>query len=320
VGEGGYQVGGFPHPWSEWNGKYRDSIRRFWAGFDQHVKDIGYRVTGSSDVFVGSGRRPHASVNFVTSHDGFTLHDLVTYEQKHNEANGEENRDGDNHNNARNFGVEGETSDPAIVTLRRKQVRNLLATMFLSQGVPMLLGGDEMGRTQRGNNNAYCQDNEISWFDWELDDERRALLDFTKRLIALRKKHPVLRRRRFFQGVHVRGSELKDLAWFRPDGVEMTGKDWESPRRAIAYLLGGDATLVLDDEGAPVVDDSLLVLINAAETKETFVLPALEWGSDWERVLDTAAAGAGRAEHSGAGARISVDALSLVVLVNRHAP
>ncbi|MGZ3452754.1 MAG: glycogen debranching protein GlgX [Polyangiales bacterium] len=317
VGEGGYQVGGFPLPWSEWNGKYRDSIRRFWAGFDTHVKEIGYRVTGSSDVFMGSGRRPYASVNFVTSHDGFTLHDLVTFERKHNEANGEENRDGDNHNNAWNFGVEGETDDKEVITLRRRQVRNLLATLFLSQGVPMLLGGDEIGRTQRGNNNAYCQDNDISWFDWRLNDERRALFEFTRTLIALRKAHPVLRRKRFFQGVHIRGSELKDLAWFRPDGEEMTGKDWESPRQAIAYLLGGDATLALDDEGQPVVDDSLLVLVNAGKEAETFVLPALEWGADWERVLDTAG-GAGRAESSHARDRVAVEALSLVVLRCRH--
>jgi glycogen operon protein len=290
VGEGGYQVGNFPVLWTEWNGRYRDSIRRFWGGMDRHVKELGFRLTGSSDLYQDDGRRPYASINFVTSHDGFTLHDLVTYEKKHNEANGENNRDGDDNNNAWNGGVEGESDDPAIVALRARQVRNVIATILLSQGVPMLVSGDELGRTQRGNNNAYCQDNALSWVDWSLDEPRKQLLAFVRAMVAFRKEHAVLRRRRFFQGVHVRGSGHKDLAWFRADGSEMTGADWDGPKRTIGFLLGGDAIPAVDDQGEPIVDDTLLVLMNGERTPTRFQLPAVEWGARWELLFDTRAA------------------------------
>ncbi len=316
VGEGGYQVGGFPIRWSEWNGKYRDVVRRFWAGYEPHVRELGFRLTGSSDLFQHNGRRPWASVNFVTAHDGFTMHDLVSYAHKHNDANGEGNRDGDSHNNAWNCGAEGETTDAEIRALRRKQVRNLLATLYLSQGVPMLLGGDELGRTQRGNNNAYCQDNELSWFDWELDDEKRELLAFVKRLGAIRREHAVLRRRRYFQGVHVRGSDFKDLAWFRPDGEEMTRKDWDAENRAIAFVASGDAILGLDPAGRPIQADSLLVVLNGEREEKLFRLPAVEWGATWEPLLDTAQeAGAVPLDPpSHARDRVRVAALSVVVM------
>jgi len=320
VGEGGYQVGGFPAGWSEWNGKYRDNIRRFWAGYEPHLRELGFRVTGSSDLYQPTGRRPYASVNFITSHDGFTIRDLVSYEKKHNEANGENNRDGDSHNNAWNCGAEGDTKDPAIRATRDKQVRNLLTTLFLSQGVPMLLGGDELGRTQRGNNNAYCQDNDISWFDWDFDDERRALVEFTRKLIRIRREHPVLRRRRFFQGVHVRGSEFKDLAWFRADGEEMSRQDWDAEGRVVAFLLGGDAIPGVDHTGRPIEGDSLLVLLNGDRTPRTFRLPAVEWGADWEPLIDSSKtqSGGDSAQPSGrpshARDEVHVEALSVVVL------
>jgi isoamylase len=313
VGEHGYRVGNFPLPFAEWNGKYRDNIRRFWAGHEPHLRELGFRVTGSSDLFQISGRRPYHSVNFVTSHDGFTLRDLVSYEEKHNEANNEGNRDGDSHNNAWNCGVEGDTKDPAIVAVRRKQVRNLLATLFLSQGTPMILAGDELGRTQRGNNNAYCQDNEISWLDWKNVDA--SLLQFVRALIDIRKQHTVLQRKRFFQGVHVRGSEFKDLAWFRPDGEEMTRADWDAMGRAVSFLLGGDAILGLDARGRPIEGDSLLVLINGERTPKTFRLPAVEWGATWEHLLDTAHDSTQAVERpSRARDEIALEALSVVVL------
>ncbi|MGH6630036.1 MAG: glycogen debranching protein GlgX, partial [Burkholderiales bacterium] len=222
VGPGGYHVGNFPVLWAEWNGIYRDTVRGFWKGDDGTVADLAWRLTGSSDLYEQGGRRPYASINFITAHDGFTLNDLVSYNEKHNEANGDENRDGHDHNLSWNCGVEGPTGDPAILALRARQQRNLLATLLLSQGVPMLQAGDEIGRTQQGNNNAYCQDNEISWLDWELDEPRRRLLDFTRYLIRLFHEHPVLRRRKFFQGRRIRGSEIRDLVWFRADGQEMT--------------------------------------------------------------------------------------------------
>jgi glycogen operon protein len=216
VGLGGYQLGAFPADFSEWNGKYRDAFRKYWKGEDNLAAEIGYRLTGSSDLFQISGRGPYASINFITAHDGFTLHDLVTYEQKHNEANLENNKDGADDNNSWNCGVEGETDDPQVNALRERLVRNFLTTLLVSNGVPMLLAGDEIGRTQRGNNNAYCQDNEISWVDWNLDERRKSLLEFTRRLIRMRHEQPVLRRRRFFRGQQIWDSELKDLAWFRP--------------------------------------------------------------------------------------------------------
>ena len=290
VGEGGYQVGNFPLLWTEWNGKYRDEVRSFWNGYDPQVKELASRLTGSSDLYQSDGRRPYASINFVTAHDGFTLHDLVTYAQKHNEANGEEGRDGADDNASNNFGVEGETDNEHVVALRERQKRNFLATLFLSQGVAMLVAGDEMGRTQRGNNNGYCQDSELSWLDWSLDDHGRgrALREFTEKLIAFRHQHPVLRRKRFFQGIHFRGSEAKDLAWFRPDGNEMDNEDWEKPTRQIAFLLGGDAIPSIGVHGERVVDDTLLVILNGERQSVRFRLPALEWAASWERAIDTA--------------------------------
>ena len=291
VGDGGYQVGGFPVRWSEWNDRFRDSIRRYWRGDDNLVAEIGYRLTGSADLFQLSGRKPSASINFITAHDGFTLRDLVSYNQKHNEANGEENRDGATDNYSWNCGVEGPTEEPALLALRAQQQRNLLATLLLSQGIPMLVAGDEMGRTQAGNNNAYCQDNELSWVDWKLDEGQRALLDFTTRLIRLRAEQPVLQRRTFFHGAHIWDSGLKDLAWFRPDGGEMTREDWQKPFvRSLGFLLGGDAIASPDEHGHRVVGDTLLVLMNAHHEPLPFTLPAVEWGADWELLVDTATA------------------------------
>jgi isoamylase len=291
VAEGGYQVGNFPVLWTEWNGRYRDTVRRFWRGDPSVAGELGFRLTGSSDLYEGGGRRPQASVNFVTAHDGFTLQDLVSYERKHNDANGEGGRDGTDANDADNHGVEGETSDPAVKAIRERQVRNLLTTLLISQGVPMLLGGDEIGRTQRGNNNAYCQDNEVAWFDWDLDDRRRALYDFTRRLVALRRAEPVLRRRRFFSGGQVRGSELRDIVWWSPEGAEMSGEDWTAPdARALGMLLGGDAIASVDRGGHPVTGSTLLILMNAGAAPIEFVLPAVEGGEGWDVLVDTRSA------------------------------
>jgi isoamylase len=315
VGDFGYQVGNFPVLWSEWNGKYRDTIRRYWKGDDRQAAEIGYRLTGSSDLYTLSGRRPTASVNFITAHDGFTLHDLVTYNEKHNEANQENNRDGANDNHSWNCGVEGETADAAVNTLREQQKRNFLATLFVSQGVPMLVAGDEMGRTQKGNNNAYCQDNPLSWVNWELSPSQRSLLEFTARMSKLRREQPVLSKRRFFRGGHIWDSELKDLAWFRPDGKEMRKEDWEKPYvRSLGFLLGGDAISSPDDEGQRIVGDTVLVLMNAHHEPISFLLPAIEWGADWERVVDTAALGEAPHTHTAAGGKVQVAGRSMVVL------
>ncbi|MFY0524981.1 glycogen debranching protein GlgX [Archangium gephyra] len=315
VGDFGYQVGNFPVLWSEWNGKYRDTIRRYWKGDDRQAAEIGYRLTGSSDLYALSGRKPTASVNFITAHDGFTLHDLVTYSQKHNEANLEENRDGANDNHSWNCGVEGETKEPEINALREQQKRNFLATLFLSQGVPMLLAGDEMGRTQKGNNNAYCQDNSLSWVDWNLTESQRKLLDFTIALSRLRREQPVLTKRKFFRGARLWDSELKDLAWFRPDGQEMKKEDWEKPYvRSVSFLLGGDAFLTPDDEGNRIVGDTLLVLMNAHHEPMTFQLPDIEWGADWEEVVDTGESRVTLHTHTPAGGAVMVAGRALVVL------
>jgi glycogen operon protein len=288
LGEGGYQVGNFPVLWAEWNGEYRDAVRRFWKGDEGQVAGMGYRLTGSSDLYGKGGRRPYASINFVTAHDGFTLHDLVSYNGKHNEKNGEENRDGTGNNLSWNCGAEGSTDDPSILSLRERQKRNFLATLLLSQGVPMLCGGDEIGRTQEGNNNAYCQDNGISWVDWKLDKRRRELLAFTRGLIQLRREHPVLRRRQFFFGRRIRGSEVKDLAWFRLDGKEMTDENWQDPvARCIGLRLAGDAIDEVDAQGEPVTDDTLLILLNAHHEPLSFTLPAHRPGVKWELLLDT---------------------------------
>ena len=297
LGEGGYQVGNFPVLWAEWNGEYRDAVRRFWRGDDGQIWALGYRLTGSSDLYGRSGRRPYASVNFVTAHDGFTLRDLVSYNEKHNEANGEENRDGHNGNLSWNCGVEGLTEDPGVLALRARQQRNFLATLLLSQGVPMLLAGDEIGRTQQGNNNAYSQDNELSWVDWQLDRPRHDLLEFTRTVIQLFHQHPVLRRRQFFQGRSIRGSEVKDLAWFRPDGREMAEDDWNNPYvHCVGLRLAGDAIDEVDERGNHIVDDTLLILLNAHHEPVRFVLPAHRPRLRWELGFDTREA-TGKAPH-----------------------
>ena len=284
IGEGGYQVGNFPALWSEWNGRYRDTMRDFWRGESATLGEFASRLTGSSDLYQADTRHPGASVNFVTAHDGFTLRDLVSYNEKHNEANGEGGADGEPHNRSWNCGAEGDTQDEAVLALRRRQQRNLLTTLLLSQGVIMMLGGDESGRTQRGNNNAYCQDNEISWYDWDHPDDD--LLDFTRRLIALRREHPVLRRRRWFQGRSIRGSV--DLGWFKPDGAEMGDDDWDagSPR-AVGIFLNGEAITDRDRRGQRVTDDSFLVLFNANGDPIEWTLPK-QWGQWWEVVTETA--------------------------------
>jgi isoamylase len=283
IGEGGYQVGNFPALWSEWNGHYRDTVRDFWRGEPSTLGEFASRLTGSSDLYQADTRHPGASVNFVTAHDGFTLRDLVSYNDKHNDANGEDGRDGENHNRSWNCGAEGDTDDAGILALRAQQQRNFIATLLLSQGVTMLLSGDESGRTQHGNNNAYCQDNEISWTDWADVDED--LLEFTRRLIALRREHPVLRRRRWFQGLPIRGSV--DLGWFKPDGTEMGDKDWDAGQAAsVGVFLNGDAITDRDRRGQRVHDDSFLLLFNGHYEPVEWTLPA-QWGEAWEPVLDT---------------------------------
>jgi glycogen operon protein len=287
VGEGGYQVGNFPVLWTEWNGKYRDAVRDFWRGEGASLAEMGYRLTGSSDLYKADGRRPYASINYITAHDGFTLNDLVSYNVKHNELNGHADTDGTDDNRSFNFGVEGETADVEVLTERRRQQRNFLTTLLLSQGVPMLLGGDELGRTQRGNNNAYCQDNEISWYDWDLDEASHELLTFTQSVIRLRREHPVFRRRRFFQGLPIHGTGLADVGWFAPDGHEMTEAEWISERvRALGMFLNGDQMSEPGPRGEPIVDDSFLVLLNGPD-RARFRLPAKQWAASYELVLDT---------------------------------
>ena len=286
VGEGGYQVGNFPPQWSEWNGKYRDTVRDFWRGQDQTMGEFAYRFTGSSDLYERTGRRPFASINFVTAHDGFTMRDLVSYNEKHNEANGEENRDGESHNRSWNMGAEGPTDNADVNRLRARQMRNFLATLFLSQGVPMLLGGDEIGRTQQGNNNAYCQDNEISWYDWEHADE--GLLEFVRSLAKFRHKHAVFRRRRWFQGRAIRGSEVSDIGWFTPGGDEMSEEHWRQGfAKSLGVFLNGQGIPTSNTRGERVVDDSFYVLFNAHSEPIEFVLPNGAWGKRWTVVLDT---------------------------------
>jgi glycogen operon protein len=288
IGAGGYQVGNFPVLWAEWNDKYRDAARRFWRGDELQVRDLAYRLTGSSDLYQHNGRHPSASINFVTAHDGFTLDDLVSYNQKHNQANGEDNRDGNDHNLSWNCGVEGPTEDPNIRNLRERQKRNFLATLFLSQGVPMLLAGDERGRTQGGNNNAYCQDNAVSWLNWQLDERDQALLQWTRRLIAIRCEHPVLHRRRFFQGQHIHGTAADDIAWFRCDGLEMSDEEWDSSSvRCLGMLLNGQAMDEWDEQGQHVRDDVMLILMNGRDDMAPFKLPAPADAPRWEVMLDT---------------------------------
>ncbi|WP_328988963.1 glycogen debranching protein GlgX [Kribbella sp. NBC_01245] len=319
VGDGGYQVGNFPPLWTEWNGKYRDTVRDFWRGEPSTLAEFGSRLTGSSDLYKDDGRRPIASINFVTAHDGFTLRDLVSYNDKHNDANGEGNKDGESHNRSWNCGVEGETDDPAVLALRARQQRNLLTTLLLSQGVPMLLHGDELSRTQQGNNNVYCQDSEIAWVDWELDQSQQDLLEFTRKVLELRRRHPVFRRRRFFRG-DTRHSELGDLAWFAPDGKEMEPVNWEQDHgRAVAVFLNGEAISEPDPRGGPVVDDSFIMLLNSFHEPLDFVLPPKPYGETWRVAIDTATADGtdGEIDHA-AGTTVKVEARGIVLLTRPH--
>ena len=298
VGEGGYQVGRFPALWAEWNGKFRDVVRRYWKGDDGQLAELGYRLTGSSDLYQRDGRRPSASINFAVAHDGFTLQDLVSYNDKHNEANGEDNKDGSNDNHSWNHGVEGPTGDPRINELREREKRNILSTVLISQGVPMLCGGDEIGRTQRGNNNAYCQDNEISWLNWDLDERKKALIDFTSSLIALRKQHPNLHRRKFFQDRkispalaskhQVDGLEVRDICWYRPDGQEMTEEEWNAGWvRCLGLRLSGRTLDDIDRHGELVRDDTFLYCVNPHHEHIQFYLPPCTASCNWEVVFDT---------------------------------
>lgn len=288
VGDGGYQVGNFPLLWSEWNGKYRDTVRDFWRGSDQTLGEFAYRFTGSSDLYQTNGRSPYASINFVTAHDGFTLHDLVSYNEKHNEANGEGNADGESHNRSWNCGVEGETDDPEILALRERQKRNFLTTLLLSQGVPMLVYGDEMQRSQKGNNNAYCQDNEISWVNWKFPEEKAHLLDFTRQLVYFRRKHPVFHRRKWFQGRPIHGRTISDLGWFNPDGDEMTEEQWQVGfAKAIGIFLNGEEIPRVGPQGQRIIDESFLLFFNAHWEMIEFTLPIPLQNREWSVVFDT---------------------------------
>jgi isoamylase len=317
VGPGGYQVGNFPPQWTEWNGKFRDTVRDYWRGEPATLDELAYRLTGSADLYEHTGRRPVASINFVTAHDGFTLRDLVSYNDKHNEANKEDNRDGESHNRSWNCGVEGPTDDKDINALRARQQRNFLATLLLSQGVPMLSHGDELGRTQQGNNNVYCQDNELAWIDWARADNE--LVEFTRAVSALRTAHPVFRRRRFFSGKPVGrrgGAGLPDIAWFAPDGSEMTGEDWESGfAKSVAVFLNGHGIAGLDVRGQRLTDDSFLLYFNAHDEPIEFALPAKEFSAAWVPVIYTAdTTTAEEAKPVTAGAKVAVDARALMVL------
>jgi glycogen operon protein len=316
VGAGGYQVGNFPPGWAEWNDKYRDTMRAYWKGDGGLIGEFARRLTGSSDLYAGGGRTPFASINFITAHDGFTLNDLVSYNDKHNEANQEDNRDGHSHNLSWNCGVEGPTDDTGIVELRQRQMRNFVATLMLSQGVPMLLGGDEFGRTQGGNNNAYCQDNEISWVDWSLLDANPELVRFVQRVIAIRRQHPVFRRRRFFQGRPIRGG-VKDILWLNPEGGEMTDEEWAQDfARSIAVYLAGEGLEETDARGHPLRDENFLLLLNAHHEAIDFLLPQLHPGTSWEVLLDTSfAQGLAVDGKFAAGARYSLNGRSLALIL-----
>jgi glycogen operon protein len=288
VGEGGYQVGNFPAGWAEWNGRYRDTVRRYWKSDDGQLSDLAYRLTGSSDLYERDGRRPSASINFVTAHDGFTLHDLVSYNEKHNEANGEDNNDGANDNHSWNMGAEGPTDDPAIIEARERQKRNFLSTLLLSQGVPMLLAGDEISRTQNGNNNAYCQDNETTWIDWKLDERQLQLLEFTRKLIQLRSEHPNLHRRKFYQDRGIRNSAEKDILWVRPDGQEMADDEWgQGWARSLGVVLNGATLGEVDEAGELVRDASFLMMMNCHHESIDFYVPSAANASRWEVLIDT---------------------------------
>jgi glycogen operon protein len=313
VGEGGYQVGNFPPLWSEWNGKYRDSVRDYWRSADWTLGEFASRLTGSSDLYAANGRRPSASINFITAHDGFTLRDLVSYDDKHNEANGDENRDGESNNRSWNCGVEGPTDDPAVLALRARQQRNFIATLFLSQGVPMLVGGDEWGRTQQGNNNTYCQDNELSWFDWQAVDSD--LLDFTRRLIALRTSHPTFTRRRWFQGRPLRGRGVEDIAWLKPDGTPMTEEDWAAGfSKSVMVFLNGDAIGGRGPRGERIRDDSFLMLFNAHHESVVFTLAGVKGERSWSVEIDTTISGEPPVRQLRKGDTVEVGERSILML------
>lgn len=318
IGEGGYQVGNFPPGWTEWNGKYRDCIRDYWRGADSMLGEFAERFTGSPDLYQGDYRRPTASVNFITAHDGFTLHDLVSYNEKHNHANGENNQDGESHNRSWNCGAEGPTKKKEVLKLRAQQKRNLLATLFLSQGVPMLLAGDEMSRSQQGNNNAYCQDNEISWLNWEKADAE--LIEFTRQLIALRLSHPVFCRKKWFQGQPIKGVGVEDIAWFLPEGMEMTEEHWNTSfAKSLGIYLNGKGIHNLDARGEPIVDDSFYVIFNAHHEALEYILPEKKYGREWKKILDTFDGTIGEGETFQAQEKITVEGRSIILLLNPKA-
>jgi glycogen operon protein len=313
VGPGGYQVGNFPILWSEWNGVYRDTMRDYWRG-QANCGEFASRLSGSADLYASDGRDPFASINFITCHDGFTLADLVSYNEKHNAANLEDNQDGSDDNRSWNCGVEGETDDPRILALRRRQQRNFLTTLLVSQGTPMLLGGDEMGRTQHGNNNAWCQDNELSWYDWSDNEQAQRLRDFTRRLIRLRREHPVFRRQTFLRGKEVKGSGLPDVWWFRPDGRKMTRRDWQGGEHVLGMFLNGLEIPTPGPHGENIEDDSFVVLFNAQDEDRTFMLPRRRFGAQWALELSTANPEAETGSVS-YGARTEVDVISRSIVV-----
>lgn len=314
IGPGGYQVGKFPAEWAEWNGKYRDCIRDYWRGADSTLAEFASRFTGSADLYKDEFRRPTSSINFVTAHDGFTLADLVSYNDKHNEANGENNQDGDSHNRSWNCGAEGPSDDPHVNALRKKQQRNFLTTLFLSQGVPMMLAGDEAGRTQQGNNNAYCQDNEISWLHWDKLDHK--LRDYTRKLIRLRQQHPAFRRKRWFRGQPVEDTKVEDIAWFQPEGNEMTEENWDTGfAKSLAVYLNGLGLRAVDPKGNKILDDSFYIIFNAHHEPITFILPPVDYGKQWELVLDTS-----MQKEAGKhfNAQEAVEAAELSIIVLKH--
>jgi isoamylase len=313
IGEGGYQVGNFPPQWTEWNGKYRDCVRDFWRGQEQTMGEFAYRITGSSDLYEDTSRLPSASINFTTAHDGFTLNDLVSYNEKHNEANGDNNEDGEDHNRSWNCGAEGPSDNKGVLAMRDRQKRNFLATLLLSQGVPMILGGDEIGRTQQGNNNGYCQDNEISWYDWENIDQ--PLLDFTRRLIHLRRDHPVFKRRRWFIGRPIRGSEVKDIMWISPDGKQMSEESWEEGCGSLGVFLNGATIPNPHPRGEPTTDDSFYIMFNAHHEPMDFVIIGTRWDARWQVMIDTSQSGFPRKDQTiSAGDIRTLQAYSIVLL------
>ncbi|MET0297770.1 MAG: glycogen debranching enzyme GlgX, partial [Microbacterium sp.] len=321
VGPGGYQVGNFPPQWTEWNGKYRDTVRDFWRGEPQALGEFASRLTGSADLYEHSGRRPVASINFVTAHDGFTLRDLVSYNEKHNEANGEDNNDGESHNRSSNFGVEGPTDDPAVLELRARQQRNFIATLLLSQGVPMLLHGDELGRTQGGNNNGYAQDNEITWIDWSTVDQ--PLVEFTAAVARLRREHPTFRRSRFFDGRPVKmeeGAPVPDIVWLRPDGSVMQPEDWDSGfGRAVGVFLNGDGIRERDRRGTEITDKHFIVLFNAGDDATDFQVPSPTFSPKWDVLIDTSGTRA-NTDPVSPGETISLEGKSVMVLCEHDLP